>query len=106
MYPHHCGLGMVEHLVKDFCINKMEINKLVDLNNLRTAPQLSDRQVKKLLEELEVNIFNADWMTIGIMASSDKKALKSLQSISKKYSSIKFGNLESLHANGLSLIHI
>ena len=35
----------------------MEINKLVDLNNLRTAPQLSDRQEKKLLEELEANIF-------------------------------------------------
>ena len=37
----------------------MEINKLVDLNNLRTAPQLSKRQEKKLLEELEANIFNA-----------------------------------------------
>ena len=48
MSPHHCGLGMVEHLVKDFCINRMEINKLVDLNNLRTAPQLSDSQVKNL----------------------------------------------------------
>ena len=78
----------------------MEINKLVDLNNLITAPQIGNRQEKKLLQELEVNIFNADWMTIGIMASSDKKALKSLQSISKKYSSIKFGNLGSLHADG------
>ena len=78
----------------------MEINKLVDLNNLRTAPQLIDRQAKKLLEELEVNIFNADWITIGIMAPSDDRAIKALQSISKKYSSIKFGNLESLHADG------
>ena len=78
----------------------MEINKLVDLNNLRTAPQLSDIQVKKLLEELETYIFNADWITIGIMAPSDNKAIKALQSISKKYSSIKFGNLKSLHADG------
>ena len=62
----------------------MEINKLVDLNNLRTAPQLIDRQAKKLLEELEVNIFNADWITIGIMAPSDDRAIKALQSISKK----------------------
>ena len=68
MYPLHCGHGMVEHLVKDFCINRMEINKLVDLNNLRTAPQLSTVQEKKLLKELETNIFNADWITIGIMA--------------------------------------
>ena len=78
----------------------MEINKLVDLNSLRTAPQLSNSQVKKLLGELETNIFNADWITIGIMAPSDIKAIEALQSISNKYSSIKFGNLDSLHADG------
>jgi hypothetical protein len=78
----------------------MEINKLFDLNNLRTAPQINDRQEKKLLEELEVYIFNADWITIGIMAPSDSKAIEALQSISNKYSSIKFGNLGSLHADG------
>ena len=78
----------------------MQINKLVDLNNLRTAPQLSNTQKKKLLKELEANIFNADWVTIGIMAPSDNRAIEALQTISKKYSSIKFGNLGSLHANG------
>ena len=78
----------------------MEINKLVDLNNLRTAPQLCDIQVKKLLEELEANILNADWITIGIMAPSDHKAIEALQTISKKFSSIKFGNLGSVHADG------
>ena len=78
----------------------MDINNLEDLNNFRTAPQLSDIQEKKLLLELEGNIFNADWITIGIMAPSDNKAIEALQSISKKYSSIKFGNLGSLHADG------
>ena len=78
----------------------MQINKLVDLNNLRTAPQLSNSQEKKLLEELESNIYNADWITIGIMAPSDNKAIEALQSISKKYSSIIFENLGSLHADG------
>jgi len=34
------------------------------------------------------------------MAPSDNKAIEALQSISKKYSSIKFGNLSSLHADG------
>jgi len=97
----HCGLGMEELLVKDFLgLKLMEISKLVDLNNLRTAPQLSNRQEKKLLEELEANILNADWITIGIMASCDNEAIEALQSISKKYSSIKFGNLDSLHADG------
>ena len=78
----------------------MEINRLVDLNSLRTAPQLSNKQVKKIAYELEQNIFNADWITIGIMAPCDRKAIETLQSISKKYSSIKFDNLDSLHADG------
>ena len=78
----------------------MEIIKLVDLNSLRTAPLLNNIQVKKILEELETNIFNADWLTVGIMAPCDTKAIETLQSISKKYSSIKFGNLGSLHADG------
>ena len=78
----------------------MEINKLVDLNSLRTAPLLSSSEIKKLSEELETNILNADWITIGIMAPCDTKAIEAVQSISKKYSSIKFGNLDSLHADG------
>ena len=78
----------------------MEINKLVDLNFLRTAPKLSNSQGKNILEELEANIFNADWITIGIMASCDKKAIEALQSITEKYSSIKFMNLDSLHSDG------
>ena len=78
----------------------MVINNLVDLDSLRSAPQLSKREIKKLLEELEANIFNADWITIGIMARSDFDAIEALQSISKKYSSIKFRNLDSLRADG------
>ena len=78
----------------------MEINKLVDLNSLRSTPELNNSQVKKILEELEANIFNADWLTIGIMAPCDTKAVEALQSISKKYPLIKFGNLGSLHADG------
>ena len=78
----------------------MEINKLVDLNVFRTAPQLSKSQIKKLLEELEANIFNSDWITIGIMAPCDTKAIEALKSITAKYSSIKFANLGSLQAEG------
>ena len=78
----------------------MEIKKLVDLNSLRTAPLLNNSEVKNLQEELETNIFNADWITIGIMAPCDTKAIETLKSISKKYLSIKFGNLDSLHADG------
>ena len=96
-----CGLGMEEPLVnKSHRFNLMEIKKLADLNFLRTAPQLSNSQVKKILKELEANIFNADWITIGIMASSDTKAVEALKSVTKKYPSIKFVNLDSLHSYG------
>ena len=78
----------------------MEITKLVDLDILRTAPKLSNIQAKRILEELEANIFNADWITIGIMAPCDTRAIEALKSITKKYASIKFVNLDSLHADG------
>ena len=78
----------------------MEINNLFDLNSLRSAPQLSKVQIKQLREELKAKIIDADWITIGIMAPSDVDAIGALTSISKKYSSIKFKDLESLNANG------
>ena len=78
----------------------MEINQLVDLDVLRTAPKLGNSQIKKLLEELESNILNADWITIGIMAPCDTKAIEALQTITERYSSVKFMDLESLHAMG------
>ena len=78
----------------------MEINKLVDLNSFRTAPLLSSSQLKKLLEELETNILDSDWITVGIMASHDYEAIEALKSISRKYTSIKFRDLDSLNADG------
>ena len=78
----------------------MEISKLADLNSLRTAPLLSSNQIKKLLQELETNIFNADWITIGIMAPCDREAIEALKSISRKYTSIKFRDLDYLNADG------
>ena len=78
----------------------MEINSLSDLDSLRSAPKLSKRQMKKLFEELEKNILNADWITVGIMAPTDVDAIAALRLISNKYPSIKFRDLNSIHANG------
>ena len=78
----------------------MKIKNLVDLNTLRSAPRLSKDQIKKLREELESKIFNADWITVGIMAFNDYEAIEALRSISRKYNSIIFRNLDSLHADG------
>nr|WP_075487455.1 DUF1824 family protein [Prochlorococcus marinus] len=78
----------------------MQINNLLDLNRFRSAPQLSIRQLKKLSDELEEKVINADWITIGIMAPSDFDAIAALKSISKKYPSIKFRDLETVQATG------
>ena len=73
---------------------------MFDLNTYRSAPQLNKIQIKKLSKELETNIMKADWITIGIMAPSAFDAISSLQSISRKYSEIKFEDFGSLHASG------
>ena len=78
----------------------MEINNLANLKSLRSAPQLNRVQRKKLLKELESEILSAEWITIGIMAFHDYEAVEALKSISKKYSSIQFKDLDSLNADG------
>ena len=78
----------------------MEINYLVDLENFRSAPELSKYQKSKLLDQLQNHIIDSDWITVGIMASIDSDAINALRSISKKFSSIKFNCLDSLHAEG------
>jgi len=78
----------------------MDINYLVDLNNYRSAPELNFKQRKKLLEELDTKIFNADWITFGIMASKDYEAIKAMKSIFKRYSLSNFNDLNKLKADG------
>ena len=78
----------------------MEINNLGNLISLRSAPHLNRVQRKKLLKELESEILSAEWITIGIMAFHDYEAVEALKSISRKYTSIKFSDLDSLNADG------
>ena len=78
----------------------MHIKHLIDLSSLRSAPQLSKSQRENFSEELKTFILNADWITIGIMASYDLQAIEALQSFTKKYSSIKFREFNFLRAEG------
>ena len=78
----------------------MQINQLVDLNNYKTAPLLDFNQIQKLSRELDDEIRNSDWLTIGIMAKSDIEAKKTLRTFLHKYSSINFNNFEKLKAIG------
>ena len=57
---------------------------LDDLKLLRSAPMLNQDQMDYLREELYSYMNEADWFTIGIMASSTKQAIRSLRELEKK----------------------
>ena len=78
----------------------MQINELNDLNKYKTAPFLDLNQIQKLSRALDNEIRNSDWLTIGIMAKSDKEAKNALRSFLKKYSFINFNDFEKLNAIG------
>ena len=78
----------------------MQVNELIDLNNYKTAPSLDFNQIQKLSKQLDNEIRNSDWLTIGIMAKSDNDAKNALRTFLQKYSSISFNDFEKLKAIG------
>ena len=78
----------------------MQIKKLDDLKNYKTAPLLDLNLSKKLARELDPKIVNSDWITIGVMAKSDVEAKIALRSFIQKYPFINFKDFENLHAIG------
>ena len=78
----------------------MQINELTDLNKYKIAPILDLNQIQKLSFELDNEIKNSDWLTIGIMAKSDYEAKNALRTFLQKYSSISFNDFDKLKAIG------
>ena len=78
----------------------MPIKVLIDLNNYKTAPSLDLNQIQELSRQLDNEIRNSDWLTIGIMARSDHEAKNALRTFLHKYSSISFKDFEKLKAIG------
>ena len=78
----------------------MQVNGLIDLNSYKTAPILDLNQIQKLSKELDNEIMNSDWLTIGIMARSDHEAKNALRTFLQKYSCISFNDFEKLKAIG------
>ena len=76
------------------------IETLKDLNRFNTAPSLDSHQKKSFLFEISRKIVNSDWVTIGIMATSDKEAIYSLKSITNRFNKIKFNDFDQLQASG------
>ena len=78
----------------------MQINELSDLNSYKTAPILDTNQIQKLSIELDNEIKNSDWITIGIMAKSDFEAKNALRAFVQKYSFMNFNDFDKLKAIG------
>ena len=78
----------------------MQINELNDLNKYKTAPLLDLNQIQKLSRALDNEIRNSDWLTIGIMAKSDKEAKNALRLFTQKYPFIRFKDFEKIKAIG------
>ena len=78
----------------------MRIINLNDLNKFKTAPELNISKKERLLSELDNRLIKSDWITVGVMASSDYEAIKALKSLIQKYTFIKFKRFEDLRATG------
>ena len=78
----------------------MKINDLADLNRLRSAPFLNKAESLRILNQIDKKILNSDWITIGIMAKSDKDAKEALKSIIIKYEYQSFKKFDHINAKG------
>ena len=62
-------------------IKYSNIYNLQDLDKLRTAPILNIKQSEELLKEVKNLIHKTDWVTIGVMSPSLKKAINAVRRI-------------------------
>ena len=72
----------------------------MDLNSLRSAPNLNTNESNRILRQIDKKILIADWVTIGIMAQTDQEAKVALNSIIKKYDYKFFKNFDQIKASG------
>ena len=66
-------------------IENIDICKLEDLDKLRSAPKLNQKQSKILFNELLNIIHKSDWITIGVMSPSLKKGINAIRRIEEKF---------------------
>ena len=57
------------------------ISRLEDLDKLRSAPRLNKNQSELLFKQVENIIFNADWITIGVMSPSLKQGINAIRKL-------------------------
>ena len=62
-----------------------DISRLEDLDKLRSAPSLNEKQLKILFNQAKQIIYKADWLTIGVMSPSLKKGIDAIRRIEEKF---------------------
>ena len=70
-----------------------DINDINDLNKLRSAPRLNKKQSEIIFNQLENIVYNADWVTIGVMSPSLIKGIDAVRKIEKKF---KYNKMECI----------
>ena len=81
-------------------IKDSDIRKIEDLDKLRSAPILNEKQSEELLNQVESVIHKADWLTIGIMSPSFSKAIYAVRRIENRFKYNKMKCITSPDSNG------
>ena len=63
----------------------IDICKLEDLDKLRSAPKLNQKQSKTLFNQVSHLIHKSDWITIGVMSPSLKRGINAIRRIEEKF---------------------
>jgi len=66
-------------------IKDIDIARLEDLDKLRSAPILNEKQSERLFNQAKSIINNADWITIGVMSPTLGEGLEAVRKIEEKF---------------------
>ena len=69
------------------------IYNLEDLDKLRSAPSLNEKQSESIFNQLKPIINKADWITIGVMSPSLKQGIDAIRRIEKTF---KYNTMECI----------
>ena len=66
-------------------IKDIDISRLEDLDRLRSAPMLNEKQSKRLFNQAKSILHRADWVTIGVMSPTLGKGIEAVRKIEEKF---------------------
>tara|TARA_B100000965_G_scaffold250574_1_gene210698 strand:- start:245 stop:646 length:402 start_codon:yes stop_codon:yes gene_type:complete len=66
-------------------IKDIDFTKLEDLDRLRSAPILNEKQSERLFNQAKSILLSADWVTIGVMSPTLGKGIEAVRKIEEKF---------------------